>query len=274
MLRGGLGWQLLLCKKIIQEKEEVEKEMSEWEIEKAIEELRKERRLRRRKEDERPDWIGHQEPPRKKKKRWNVEFGRKRLKPDDYEPKEVESNKRRKTEISTEINQNERIEIYENQEGKEMADEVVCDNISSKKGVTTENECLLQQISCSKYTNEKPSIIQLFEKLNKKSDFKNQGSNSEIHIFSGKKIESNFPLNAGSGFRRGERKSENKANQQISPKLPTTHQPKKNRSYRSTKRPSFNYKPINHHFKTNPTQNESKKAGNSVEQQILRENSA
>ena len=250
------------------DKEEVEKEMSEMEIEKAIEILRKERRLRSRKEDgdQRDDWIGKQEPPRKKKKRWAVEFGRKRQKPDEIENnnlRDAKSNKRRKMEFTSGINQIS--EIYQYQEEKEVADEGVCDNLSSQKRVTTENECLLQRISSSKPPNEKPSnvtnIVQLFEKLRKKSDFE---KHSDIHIFNGKKkIEKNFPLTAGSGFRRGGIivNSENKANQEISPKLPTTHQPKKKPRFRCTKQPNFNYKPINHHFKTKLAENESKSAG-------------
>ena len=55
-----------------------------------------------------------------------------------------------------------------------MADVGVCDNLNSKKGVSTEKECLFQQISSSKCPNEKPSnvthILQLLEKLRMKSD--------------------------------------------------------------------------------------------------------
>ena len=149
-----------------------------------------------------------------------------------------------------------------------MADAGVCDNLKSMKGVTTKNECLLPQISSSNCPNEKPSdvtnIIQFFENLRKKSDLETNidfKKHSNIHTFSGKKkIENQFPLTAGSGFRRGG-KTENKAN--ISPKIPTTHQPKKKRSFRCTKQPTFNYKPINHHFTTTLTQKESESADKS-----------
>ena len=251
--------------------------MNETEIEQEIERLRKEKKVRKKKEK---DLDKSQEPPRKKKRKWNVETGKKRKNPD-----EIETNERRDLNYSKKFKNDEPEKSHENDNSTKNENPQECLN---QKSMKTSQECRPQHIQTQESTIDMSSenfkdnkiskpINYYFENLRKKQELQN---NSEFTFSSDnfvKKLNfvpptcskkpSSLEIKKGGGLR----KSENKANPVHSPSPPTNHQLKKKTSSRKkVKWPCYNYKPINHFFPPQDTEAIRKTAGNSDPSEVIK----
>ena len=216
--------------------EEKLSEMNEIEIEREINKMRKEKKIRKMREN---DEIlkNSKEPPRKKKRRWKVEIGKKRKSSDENEdPVDQNQNLAKKPKIES--------------------DAGVCDNPVENEGCTQQVEFIGSEINmCSEKNEKKSKMINFFENLrNKNTPKENNLENpkfKDIHISSDN---FNFLFSskpAGMEINKGgsREQSKNKANSKLSPAPIHTHQPRVRPSCRKrNQRPNFNYKPINHHF--------------------------
>ena len=229
--------------------------MNETEIEKEIERLRREKKVRKKKEK---DLDENQEPPRKKKRKWNIETGKKRKKPEKEIFEEGGPNDRKKIklkshEISINI-ENENLQEYSKNKSMKISEKSENSDKDSQRCRPQHfdmTESSIDMCSENLKTNKIPKTIHyFFENLRKKNCTPGIEENF---------IQPTFSLKSASQvLKKGEgvRKSENKANTAHSSSLSTHHQIKKRKN---VKQPCYNYKPINQFF----TPQGPKTAGNS-----------